>query len=114
MGPVHPIQVLKKIDTVDIIPAPLIGNKWEIGSPERKKNICMYFTCGQIRKHICKGEEDLEDYKCAETDEKLISVHLEHPLLLSTNSASKLPFTDNDTLNISKYICVFRILNIFH
>ena len=37
MGPVHPIQVLKKIDTVDIIPAPLIGNKWEIGSPERKK-----------------------------------------------------------------------------
>ena len=31
----HPDLI--EIDTVDIIPAPLIGNKWEIGSQERKK-----------------------------------------------------------------------------
>ena len=93
-----------------------MGYVWEICSPT--KNICVYFTCGQIGEHICKGEENLEDDEGAETGEEWVSLHLLRSTALAplTHSARKLHFTDYyDTLNIWKltlfgysYISLFK------
>ena len=69
----------------------------------QQKNRCVYFTCGQIGEHICKGEENLEDDEGAETDEEWVSLHILRSTALAplTNSARKMHFTDYyDTLNV--------------
>ena len=38
---------------------------------------CIQLTSGQIGEHICKGEQDLEDYEGAKSNQQLLPLHSE-------------------------------------